>query len=177
MVDAADHSLGGLDILINVAGKQISQPSINDVTTQQFDDTMKTNVYALFWTCKAALKYLPAGGTIVNTASIQSYQPSAHLLDYATTKAASVAFTKALSAQVIEKGIRVNCVAPGPVWTPLQPSHGQPSEAVQTFGEQVPMKRPGQPVEVAPVYVLLASPESSYITGEIYGVTGGAPLP
>lgn len=177
MVDKASQALGGLDILINVAGKQVSQTSIDDLATDQFDDTMKTNVYALFWICKAALKYLPAGGTIVNTASIQSYQPSAHLLDYATTKAANVAFTKALAAQVIDKGIRVNAVAPGPVWTPLQPSHGQPPEAVQTFGEQVPMKRPGQPAELAPVYVLLASQESSYITGEIYGVTGGDPLP
>ncbi|MCY1445897.1 putative oxidoreductase YghA [compost metagenome] len=120
---------------------------------------------------------MPAGATIINTASIQSYQPSATLLDYATTKAAIVAFTKALAKQVIERGIRVNAVAPGPIWTVLQPSGGQPAEKIPEFGSQTPMKRPGQPAECAPIYVLLASQESSYITGEIFGVTGGNPLP
>lgn len=177
LVEETNSRLGGLDILVNVAGKQVAQKSIEDISTQQFEDTFRTNVTAMFWLCKAAVQYLPAGGTIVNTASIQSYQPSGTLLDYASTKAAIVAFTKALSEQLIERGIRVNAVAPGPIWTPLQPSGGQPPEKIPTFGKQVPMQRAGQPAELAPVYVLLASPESSYITGETYGVTGGNPLP
>lgn len=177
LVNSAHEQLGGLDILVNVAGKQEAQKDIADITTAQFDDTMKTNIYAMFWTCKAAVPLMPAGATVINTASIQSYDPSATLLDYATTKAAIVAFTKALAGQVISKGIRVNAVAPGPIWTVLQPSGGQPQEKIPTFGSQVPMKRPGQPAECAPLYVLLASQESSYITGEVFGVTGGNPLP
>ncbi|UPG88240.1 SDR family oxidoreductase [Luteibacter aegosomaticola] len=177
LVKQASDAMGGLDILANVAGKQTHQQSIEDITTEQFDATFKTNVYGLFWLCKAALEVMPAGSTIVNTASIQSYDPSAILLDYASTKAAIVAFTKALAGQVAERGIRVNAVAPGPVWTALQPSGGQPMEKLKHFGAQVPLKRPGQPVECAPVYVLLASNESSFITGETYGVTGGNPLP
>lgn len=177
LVKQASEVLGGLDILANVAGKQTHQKTIDDITTAQFDATFKTNVYGLFWLCKAALKIMPAGSTIVNTASIQSYDPSAILLDYASTKAAIVAFTKALAGQVAERGIRVNAVAPGPVWTALQPSGGQPMEKLKDFGSQVPLKRPGQPVECAPVYVLLASNESSFTTGETYGVTGGNPLP
>lgn len=177
LVDKAHEQLGGLDILVNVAGKQVARKELSQVTCEQFDATMKTNVYALFWLCQAAVPLMPAGATIINTASIQSYQPSATLLDYATTKAAIVAFTKALAKQVIERGIRVNAVAPGPIWTVLQPSGGQPAEKIPTFGSQVPMKRPGQPAECAPLYVLLASQESSYITGEVFGVTGGNPLP
>ncbi|MGN6482671.1 SDR family oxidoreductase [Luteibacter sp.] len=177
LVKQASDALGGLDILANVAGKQTHQKSIEDITTDQFDATFKTNVYGLFWLCKAALEIMPAGSTIVNTASIQSYDPSAILLDYASTKAAIVAFTKALAGQVAERGIRVNAVAPGPIWTPLQPSGGQPMEKLKDFGSQVPLKRPGQRVECAPVYVLLASNESSFTTGETYGVTGGNPLP
>ena len=177
LVKKAHAALGGLDILVPVAGKQVAQKAIADLTTEQFDATFKTNVYAMFWLCKAALPLMPAGATIINTASIQSYQPSATLLDYASTKAAIVAFTKALAKQVIEKGIRVNAVAPGPIWTVLQPSGGQPNEKIPHFGEQTPMKRPGQPAELAPVYVLLASQESSYIVGEVFGVTGGNPLP
>lgn len=177
LVDKAHEQLGGLDILVNVAGKQVARKELSQVTSEQFDATMKTNVYALFWLCQAAVPLMPAGATIINTASIQSYQPSATLLDYATTKAAIVAFTKALAKQVIERGIRVNAVAPGPIWTVLQPSGGQPAEKIPTFGSQVPMKRPGQPAECAPLYVLLASQESSYITGEVFGVTGGNPLP
>ncbi|MFL7963829.1 hypothetical protein SAMN03159488_04911 [Pseudomonas sp. NFIX10] len=177
LVSSAHEQLGGLDIVVNVAGKQEAQKDIADITTAQFDDTMKTNIYAMFWICKAAVPLMPAGATIINTASIQSYDPSATLLDYATTKAAIVAFTKALAGQVISKGIRVNAVAPGPIWTVLQPSGGQPREKIPTFGSQVPMKRPGQPAECAPLYVLLASQESSYITGEVFGVTGGNPLP
>jgi NAD(P)-dependent dehydrogenase (short-subunit alcohol dehydrogenase family) len=176
-VKQASEAMGGLDILANVAGKQTHHQSIADISTEQFDATLKTNVYGLFWLCKAALEIMPAGSTIVNTASIQSYDPSDILLDYATTKAAIVAFTKSLAKQVAEKGIRVNAVAPGPVWTALQPSGGQPMEKIKNFGAQVPLKRPGQPVECAPLYVLLASNESSFVTGETYGVTGGNPLP
>jgi len=177
LIEDGVKQLGGLDILANIAGKQIAQKHLADITTEQFDQTFKTNVYAMFWLCKAALPHMPVGATIINTASIQSYAPSPTLVDYASTKAAIVAFTKALAKQVAQDGIRVNAVAPGPIWTPLQPSHGQPKEKIPQFGEQVPLGRPGQPVEVAPVYVLLASQESSYITGEVYGVTGGNPLP
>ena len=177
LVDKAHEQLGGLDILVNVAGKQVACKDVSQVSSEQFDATMKTNVYSLFWLCQAAVPLMPAGATIINTASIQSYQPSATLLDYATTKAAIVAFTKALAKQVIERGIRVNAVAPGPIWTVLQPSGGQPPEKIPEFGAQTPMKRPGQPAECAPLYVLLASQESSYITGEVFGVTGGNPLP
>lgn len=177
LISKAVEALGGLDILVNVAGKQTAQKDIADLTTEQFDATFKTNVYAMFWLCKAALPHLPAGATIINTTSIQAYQPSETLLDYAPTKSSIVAFTKALAKQVIGKGIRVNAVAPGPFWTPLQPSGGQPQEKIPDFGSETPMGRPGQPAECAPIYVLLASQESSYITGEIFGVTGGNPLP
>ncbi len=177
LVGHAKESLGGLDILVNVAGKQTNQKDIADLTTDQFEATFRTNVFALFWLCKAALPHMPPGATIVNTASIQAYQPSQILLDYAPTKAAIVAFTKALAKQVLPKGIRVNAVAPGPFWTPLQPSGGQPQEAIEKFGSEVPMGRPGQPAECAPLYVLLASQESSFITGETYGITGGNMLP
>jgi hypothetical protein len=177
LVKKSVKELDGLDILANIAGKQVATESIEDITTTQFDKTLKTNVYAMFWLCKYALPYMPEGATIINTASIQSYQPSATLLDYASTKAAIVAFTKALAKQVAGKGIRVNAVAPGPVWTPLQPSKGQPSKKIPEFGNQTPLGRPGQPAEVAPLYVFLASQESSYVTAEIYGVTGGQHLP
>ncbi|QWT21411.1 SDR family oxidoreductase [Bacillus sp. NP157] len=177
VVKQASDAMGGLDILANVAGKQTHQDSIADLSTDQFDATFKTNVYGLFWLCKAALAIMPKGSTIVNTASIQSYSPSDILLDYASTKAAIVAFTKSLAKQVAGKGIRVNAVAPGPVWTALQPSGGQPMDKIKDFGAQVPLKRPGQPVECSPLYVLLASNESSFTTGETYGVTGGTPLP
>ena len=177
LVADAVKGLGGLDILANVAGKQHAVQDIEEVTTEQFDQTFKTNVYALFWLSKAALPHLPAGATIINTTSIQAYQPSPTLLDYASTKAAIAAFTNALAKQVAPKGIRVNAVAPGPVWTPLQPSGGQPPDKLPEFGSKVPMGRPGQPAELAPIYVLLASQESSYVTGEVYGVTGGNPTP
>lgn len=177
LVSQAVERLGGLDILVNVAGKQQAVEAIADITTEQFDATFKSNVYALFWLCKAALPHLPAGATIINTASIQSYSPSQNLLDYASTKAAIVAFTKSLAKQVIAQGVRVNAVAPGPIWTPLQPSGGQPRDKIPTFGSQTPMGRPGQPAECAPLYVFLATQESSYITGETFGVTGGTPLP
>lgn len=177
LVEQSRSALGGLDILVNVAGKQTTVMDIADLSTAQFDLTFRTNVYAMFWLCKAALPHMPPGATIINTTSIQSYQPSPGLLDYAATKAAITAFTHGLAKQVIGKGIRVNAVAPGPVWTPLQPSGGQPSDKIPDFGLEVPMKRPGQPAELAPIYVLLASQESSFVTGEIYGVTGGSHLP
>jgi NAD(P)-dependent dehydrogenase (short-subunit alcohol dehydrogenase family) len=177
LVREAHAALGGLDILVLVAGHQQACESIEELTTEQFDETFKTNVYSMFWLCKAAVPLLPPGSTIINTTSIQAYQPSPTLLDYASTKAAIVAFTKALAKQVAGRGIRANAVAPGPVWTPLQSSGGQPEEKIPQFGSQTQIGRPGQPAELAGVYVLLASEDSSYITGEIYGVTGGNPLP
>jgi NAD(P)-dependent dehydrogenase (short-subunit alcohol dehydrogenase family) len=177
LVARAVKDLGGLDILANVAGRQQFAKSIAELDSEAFQETFQTNVFALFWLCKAALPHMPPGAAIVNTASIQAYEPSDILLDYAPTKAAIVAFTKALAKQAAEKGIRVNAVAPGPVWTPLQPSGGQPQEKLVKFGKELPLKRPGQPVECAPVYVLLASQEASFITGETYGVTGGHMLP
>ena len=177
LVDTTNKALGGIDILVNVAGKQTAQKAIADLTTEQFDATFRTNVHAMFWLCKAALPLMPPGATIVNTTSIQGYQPSEFLLDYASTKAAIVAFTHALAKQVAEKGVRVNAVAPGPVWTPLQTSGGQPQEKIPELGTKVPLGRPGQPAELAPIYVLLASQESSFVTGEVYGVTGGNHLP
>jgi NAD(P)-dependent dehydrogenase (short-subunit alcohol dehydrogenase family) len=176
LVKEAHKKLGGLDILACVAGRQHAVEKIADVTTKQLEETYKVNVFALFWRCKAALPLMPPGGTIITMASIQSTHPSPSLLDYAPTKAAILAFTRALAKQVAEDGIRVNCVAPGPVWTPLQPSGGQPPKKIPTFGTQTPMKRPGQPVEMAPLYVLLASQESSYVTGEVYAATGGQEL-
>jgi hypothetical protein len=173
LVATAVEKLSGLDILVNNAGKQVTQPGIGEITAEQFDATLKTNLYALFWITQAATPHLKPGAAIINTTSIQAYDPSASLLDYATTKAGIVAFTKALSKQLIEKGVRVNAVAPGPVWTVLQPSGGQTQEKVQHFGEHSAFGRPGQPVELAPVYVLLASQEASFTTGEVYGVTGG----
>lgn len=176
LVEGAVEDLGGLDLLVQVAGKQKAQEKIADVTTEQFDATFKTNVYSLFWLSKAALPHMPPGAAMVNTASVQAYDPSATLLDYATTKASIVAFSKALAAQVAADGIRVNVVAPGPVWTPLQPSGGQPDDAIPTFGEQSAFGRPGQPAELAATYVLLGSQESSFTTGETYGITGGSPI-
>lgn len=173
LVKKTVKELGGIDLLANVAGRQQFAKNIAELDSEDFEATFRTNVFSLFWLCKAALPHMPPGSAIVNTASIQAYDPSAILLDYAPTKAAIVAFTKALSEQAIEKGIRVNAVAPGPVWTPLQPSGGQPQEKIVTFGENVPLKRPGQPVECAPIYVLLASQEASFVVGETYGVTGG----
>jgi NAD(P)-dependent dehydrogenase (short-subunit alcohol dehydrogenase family) len=169
--------LGGLDILVNVAGKQQQVPQIADLSDEQFDETMKTNIYALFWLCKAALPHIPAGGSIINTSSVQAYLPSPILLDYATTKSAINTFSKALAGQVASKGIRVNVVAPGPVWTPLQVVGGQPVEKLPEFGGQTPLGRAGQPAEVAPAYVFLASQESSYVTGQTLSVTGGMPTP
>lgn len=174
LVKQAVDGLGGLDILVINAGRQQYRDSIAEVSSEDFDKTMKTNLYAMHWIAQAAVPHLPAGASVITTASVQAYDPSAILLDYATTKAGIGAYTKALAKQLIEKGIRANVVAPGPFWTALQSSGGQPTEKVTKFGEQSAFGRPGQPVEIAPVYVLLASQEGSYITGEVYGVTGGA---
>jgi NAD(P)-dependent dehydrogenase (short-subunit alcohol dehydrogenase family) len=173
LVKEANKHLGGLDILAAVAGKQHFVEKIADVTTEQFEQTFRVNVTALFWLTQEALPLMPPGGSIITTASIQATHPSPSLIDYAPTKAAILAFTRALARQVAEDGIRVNCVAPGPIWTPLQTSGGQPDKKIPDFGSETPMKRPGQPVELAPLYVLLASQESSYVTGEVYGATGG----
>ena len=174
LVAQAVEGLGGLDVLVINAGHQQAREDISQVTSKDFDQTLKTNLYALHWIAQAAVPHLQAGASIITTSSIQAYEPSAILLDYATTKAGIVAYTKALAKQTIEKGIRANVVAPGPFWTALQSSGGQPQEAVMNFGEESVYGRPGQPVEIAPVYVLLASQEGSFINGEVYGVTGGA---
>jgi NAD(P)-dependent dehydrogenase (short-subunit alcohol dehydrogenase family) len=172
MVKKAENELGGLDILVNNAGTMSSHADLLEITTEEFDKTMKTNVYALFWITRAAIPLLKPGSSIVNTTSIQGYKPSRGIVDYAMSKAAIANFTKGMAPQLIEKGIRINAVAPGPFWTPIQPT-GQPPEKLASLGEEVPFGRPGQPVEIAPVYVLLASQEGSYLTGEIYGATGG----
>jgi NAD(P)-dependent dehydrogenase (short-subunit alcohol dehydrogenase family) len=176
LIRRAVDELGGIDILVNNAAFQMAQPGgIADITTEQFDRVMKTNLYAMFWLSKAAVPHLEPGSSIINTASIQAYQSSPDLLDYATTKAGIVAFTKALGAGLAEQGIRVNAVAPGPIWTPLIPAT-MPAEKVESFGADTPMGRAGQPAELAPAYVFFASQESSYVTGEVLGVTGGRPL-
>jgi NAD(P)-dependent dehydrogenase (short-subunit alcohol dehydrogenase family) len=177
LVDKAVEAMGSIDILVNNAGKQVAVKDIADISTEQFDRTYKTNVYAMFWITKAAMPHMPKGASIINTTSIQAYQPSPTLIDYASTKAAIANFTHGLAKQLAPKGIRVNGIAPGPVWTPLQPSHGQPEEKIPTFGEQSPLGRAGQPAELGPAYVFLASQESSFVIGEIIGVTGGQHLP
>lgn len=173
MVQEANRQLEGLDILALIAGKQVAVDNIEELTTEQFKKTFETNVFSLFWTVKEALPLLPPGSTIITTSSTQAYQPGNELLDYAATKSAIIAFTRGLAKQIAPKGIRANIVAPGPVWTPLQVVGGQPDEKIPEFGQNTPLKRAGQPVELAAVYVLLASPESSFTTAEVYGVTGG----
>ncbi|MCL2898864.1 SDR family oxidoreductase [Brenneria tiliae] len=173
LIKEAVEKLGGLDILVNNAGRQQYNESIEALTTEDFDATFKTNVYAPFWISKAALAHLSAGSVIINTSSVQAFIPSPILLDYAQTKACNVAFTKALAKQLGPKGIRVNAVAPGPYWTPLQPSGGQPEEKVREFGGDSPLGRPGQPAEIAPLYVTLASAESSYSSGQVWCSDGG----
>jgi len=176
LVHKAHQELGGLDVLALVAGKQVAVEKIADLTTEQFQQTYAVNVFALFWITQEALPLLPAGASIITTSSIQAYQPSPHLLDYAATKAASLNYSRGLAKQVAESGVRVNVVAPGPIWTALQISGGQPQEKIPQFGQQTPMKRAGQPAELAPVYVYLASQESSYVTAEVHGVCGGEHL-
>lgn len=173
LVHGALEGLGGLDILVLNAGQQQFVDDIENLTTEQFRKTFETNLFSMFWIIKAALPYLKPGTSIITTSSIQAYQPGKILLDYASSKSAIIAFTRALAKQLVTKGIRANAVAPGPIWTALQISGGQPQEKIPVFGQNTPMKRAGQPVELAGVYVLLASDESSYTTAEVYGVTGG----
>lgn len=177
VVDTAVQRFGRIDVLVNNAAYQMSQPGgLADISTEQLDRVMKTNVYAMFWLCRYALPHLQSGSCIINTASVQGFQPSPHLLDYATSKAAIVNFTRALGQQLAERGIRVNAVAPGPVWTPLIPAT-MDQDKVESFGSQSPLGRPAQPAELAPSYVFLAAGgESGYITAETLAVTGGMPV-
>ena len=177
LVSQAVEELGGLDVLVNNAGRQQFCEKLEDLTTEDFDATMKTNVYAPFWVTRAALPHLKAGASIIITSSVQAFSPSDILFDYAQSKAANVAFAQSLAKQLAPRGIRVNAVAPGPIWTPLQPSGGQKSEDLPEFGQSTPLGRAGQPTELAPAYVFLASPESSYVVGATIPVTGGMPTP
>jgi NAD(P)-dependent dehydrogenase (short-subunit alcohol dehydrogenase family) len=176
LVARAVDEFGGIDILVNNAAYQMTLDGLASLTTDQMERTYRTNVFAMMWLCKAALPHLQPGSSIINTASIQAYQPSPELLDYAATKAAIVNFTKNLSQELAPAGVRVNAVAPGPIWTPLIPATMKPDK-VASFGQSTPLGRAGQPAEVAPAFVFFASQESSYITGEVLGVTGGELLP
>ncbi|SOD90271.1 SDR family oxidoreductase [Spirosoma fluviale] len=177
LVAEAVRGLGGLDIVVSNAARQQTHASILDISTEQFDWTMKTNIYAPFWIIKAALPHLQPGSAIIGTTSEQAYDPSAELYDYAQTKAATTSFVKSLAKQLGPKGIRVNGVAPGPIWTPLQPSGGATQEKLKTFGGQTPLGRPGQPAELASIYVQLAASDASYATGQVYGAAGGSGQP
>ena len=176
LIDKAVAEFGRIDVLVNNAAYQMAQPGgIAEITTEQFDRVMRTNLYAMFWLCKKALPHLAQGSSIINTSSVQASSPSPELLDYATTKAGIANFTRGLASMLGEKGIRVNSVAPGPIWTPLIPAT-MPEEKVESFGKQTPLGRVGQPAEVAPAFVFLASAEASYVTGEVLAVTGGQPV-
>jgi NAD(P)-dependent dehydrogenase (short-subunit alcohol dehydrogenase family) len=176
LVNRTAEELGGVDILVNNAAFQMARDGLGDISTAELERTFRTNIFAMFHTCRAALEHMQPGATIINTASIQAYQPDPMLLAYAATKAAIVNFTKGLAQETIERGIRVNAVAPGPVWTPLIPAT-MPEDKVEDFGaEESPTQRAGQPAELAPLYVFLASQESSYVNGEVIGATGGTPL-
>lgn len=169
----AAEVLGGLDIIVNNAGKQVFQEDFTKISTEQLQETFTVNILAMFWICQEAMEYLQPGAAIINSTSIQASQPSPGLLDYASTKGAISTFTKGLAQMLTPEGIRVNAIAPGPIWTPLQPSHGQSQEKLVRFGQDTPLGRPGQPAELASAYVFLASQEASYISGQILGVTGG----
>lgn len=171
-IERTVKELGGLDVLVNNAAEQHPQESIEKITAEQLERTFRTNIFSMFFLVKAALKHLKQGSAIINTTSVTAYNGSPELLDYSATKGAIVAFTRSLSQKLIEQGIRVNAIAPGPIWTPLIPSTFPP-EKVATFGQDVPMKRPGQPEELAPAYVLLASQDGSFMTGSLVEVTGG----
>ncbi|WP_239491103.1 SDR family oxidoreductase [Luteitalea sp. TBR-22] len=172
LVARAFDELGGLDIVVNNAAYQVTHDDLASFTTEELDRSFRTNVYAMFWICRAALPRMQAGSVILNTASIQAYDPSPNLLTYSPTKAAIVNFTKGLSQVAMEQGVRVNAVAPGPVWTPLIPST-MPEEKVRSFGAHTSFGRAAQPAELAPLYVFLASNEARFVTGEVYGATGG----
>jgi NAD(P)-dependent dehydrogenase (short-subunit alcohol dehydrogenase family) len=176
IVDRAVEEFGKIDVLVNNAAHQMTVDGIADVSTELLDRTFKTNIYAMFWLCKAALPHMQEGGSIINVSSIQAYQPSPTLLPYSATKGAIVTFTKGLAQEVVQYGLRANSVAPGPVWTPIIPA-SMPGETVSQFGATSPMGRPAQPAELAPAFVFLASQESSFVNGETLGVTGGQPLP
>ena len=175
IIDRAVKEFGKVDVLINNAAFQMAREDISEISTEEFDRTMKTNLYAMFWLCKAAVPHMPEGGAIINTTSIQADSPSPFLLPYAATKAAIQNFTGGLAQMLGKKGVRVNCVAPGPIWTPLIPAT-MPQEKVKSFGKDTALGRPGQPKELAPAFVLLASDESSYMAGATIAVTGGKPL-
>ena len=175
LVDQTVEQLGGLDILALIAGNMPTVDSVAEFETATLDTVLKTNIYPLFWTTRAALPHLKPGSSIITTSSEQAFQASPQLVEYAVSKAGILNWTRGMAGQLIEKGIRVNGVAPGPVWTPLQPAF-VPNEKIESFGEQTPMKRPGQPAELAPPFVFLASQESSFVTGETIAVTGGTPL-
>jgi len=177
LVEDAVKGLGGLDIVVNNAGRQQTHESILDISTEQFDWTMKTNIYAPFWIIKAALPHLQPGSAIIGTSSEQATDPSADLYDYAQTKAATTNYIRSLAKQLAPKGIRVNGVAPGPIWTALQVSGGATQEKLKKFGGQTPLGRPGQPAELASIYVQLAAEDASYATGQVYGAAGGSGLP
>ena len=174
IVERAVKEFGQIDILVNNAAFQMARESLQDVPDEEWDYTFKTNIYSMFYICKAAEPYMKPGSTIVNTTSVNAYKPTPTLLAYAATKGAIQNFTANLGQLLAEKGIRANCVAPGPIWTPLIPAT-MPADEVKSFGEYTPLKRPGQPAEVAPIYVLLASEDSSYMTGSTVQVTGGTP--
>lgn len=177
LVDDAAQALGGLDILVNNASKQVWADGIENIDDQDFLDTIHVNLFGTFKVTKQAMKYMEAGSSIIFTSSIQAYEPGEELQSYALTKAAMNNFSKGLATELTPKGIRVNSVAPGPFWTALQPSHGQPPEKVEGFGQHTPLGRAGHPVELAGAYVFLASNEASYVSGETLGVTGGSPTP
>ena len=177
LIEDAVKALGGLDILVNNAGRQQQAASLFEITSDDFDATMKTNIYAMFWLTKAALKHLQPGSSIIQTTSEQAYDPSEDLVDYAMTKAAGMSFTKSMAKQLGPKGIRVNGVAPGPVWTPLQVAGGATMEKLQQFGGKTPLGRPGQPAELASIYVQLADNGASFTTGHVYGAAGGSGQP
>jgi NAD(P)-dependent dehydrogenase (short-subunit alcohol dehydrogenase family) len=176
LVDQAFSSLGGLDILVNNAAFQSVHESIEEFSLEEWDRTFRTNIYSMFYLCRAGLPRMPVGSSIINTTSVNAYLPKGHLLAYSSTKGAIDTFTRELAQMAVDRGIRVNAIAPGPVWTPLIPST-MPADHVQHFGEDIPMKRPAQPAELAPVFVFLASDDSRFITGSIVDVTGGRMLP
>lgn len=177
LVEDSVQQLGGLDILVCNAGRQQTRKSILDITTEDFDATMKTNIYAPFWIIKAALPHMPPGSVIIGTTSEQATEPSPEIYDYAMTKAATTNYVRSLAKQLAPKGIRVNGVAPGPIWTPLQVSGGATMEKLKEFGGQAPLGRPGQPAELASIYVQLAANDASYATGQVYGAAGGSGQP